>query len=48
MTDTNAPGDDRGSNNHELYDDAAKRPFDPDGGEDEASVTEDDSDGDLN
>lgn len=48
MTDTNAPGDDRGSNNHELYDDAAKRPFDPDGGEDEASVTEDGSDGDLN
>ncbi|MGP7794473.1 hypothetical protein [Sphingomonas sp. CLY1604] len=48
MTDANAPGDDRGSNNHELYDDAAKRPFDPDGGEDEASVTEDGSEGDLN
>lgn len=48
MTDTNAPGDDLGSNNHELYDDAAKRSFNPDGGEDEASVTEDGSDGDLN
>ena len=46
MTDTSPPGD--GSNNHELYDDAAKRPFNPDGGEDEASVTEDGNDGDLN
>jgi hypothetical protein len=46
MTDTSTPGG--GSNNDGLYDDAAKRPFNPDGGEDEASVTEDGNDGDLN
>jgi hypothetical protein len=47
-TDTNAPGDDGGSNNNALYEDAAKRPFNPEGGEDEASVDEDGNDGDLN
>jgi hypothetical protein len=46
MTDTSTPGG--GSNNDRLYDDAAKRPFNPDGGEDEASVTEDGNDGNLN
>lgn len=46
MDSANTPENPRSSND-ELYDQAAKRPFNPDGGEDEASVTEDGNDGDL-
>jgi hypothetical protein len=47
MDSANIPSNQQSSND-ELYDQAAKRPFNTDGGEDEASVTDDGNESNLN